>query len=62
MGKAARTVSGWLGQIRKHLTSRSGSPAGEQPPRASNIILGMTLAMLAIVLAAWLLAHLFGLG
>ncbi|NKB79749.1 hypothetical protein HED49_18220 [Ochrobactrum daejeonense] len=30
--------------------------------RASDTILGMTLAMLAVVLFAWLLSRLFGLG
>lgn len=62
MKKSARTIGKWLGQIRKSLNPRSEILKSEKPPRASDIILGMTLAMLVVVLVAWLISHLFGLG
>lgn len=62
MKQAARILRGRLGQIRKSLNPWSDLLATGKPLRASDIILGMALAMLAVVLSAWLLSHLFGLG
>ena len=61
MRQAARTIGRWLGQIRKSLNPRSDLLKAGKPPRASDIILGMTLVMLAVVLVARLFTGLFGL-
>ncbi|NCU02092.1 hypothetical protein [Candidatus Macondimonas diazotrophica] len=58
MQQAARTVGKWLGQFRKP-NHRSSRLKAAKPVCASDIILGMTLVMLAIVLVIWLLAQLF---
>lgn len=62
MNQSARTIGKWLGQVRKSLNPRSDLLKTGKPPHASDIILGMTLAMLVVVLFAWLLSHVFGLG
>ena len=61
MKQTEGTLGRWLGQIRKHLNPRSHLLKAGARPRASDIILGMTLVMLAVVLVARLLTSLFGL-
>lgn len=60
MKHSARTIGRWLGQVRRSLNSRLGLLKAGKPPRVSDIILGMTLAMSVVVLLAWLLFRLFG--
>lgn len=62
MKPAERTLGKRPGQVRRDLNTRSDPVRTGKPPRASDIILGMTLVTLAVVLIAWLLTHLFGLG
>lgn len=62
MKRLKRTIGRWLGQVRKSLNPRFDLLKTGKPPRASDTILGMTLAMLAVVLFAWLLSRLSGLG
>jgi len=59
MKKPARTLGRRLGQLRKSSNRRFSRLKVAKPIRASDIILGMTLAMLVIVLVVWLLAQLF---
>ncbi|KJS20174.1 MAG: hypothetical protein VR78_02085 [Hoeflea sp. BRH_c9] len=59
MPQAARTPGRWLVKIRRHLTARFGSLKREKPPRASDIIAGMTLAVLLVVLFSRLPVSLF---
>lgn len=61
MKQTARTLGRWIGKIRRRLNPRSDLLKAGQPLRASDIILGMTLVMLAVVLFARLLTSLFGL-
>ena len=51
----------WFAQLRHHIDARAGFAAREAaaPPRASSLILGMTLVMLLVVLVAKALTHLF---
>lgn len=59
MKQAARTLGRWLGQMRRSIHPRSGLLKAGKPPRASDIILGMTLVMLAFVLLAALVSQAF---
>lgn len=52
MKLAERTLSKRLGQVRRYLNTRSDPVRTSKPPRASDIILGITLVMLAFVLLA----------
>lgn len=62
MKQAARTIGAWLRQIRKSLNPRSEILKAGKSPRASDIILAMTVAMMLLVLLARLLTELFGQG
>jgi len=62
MKPAARTRGRRPGQVRGYLNPHSDLVRTNKLPRASDIILGMTRVTLAVVLVAWLLAHLFGPG
>jgi hypothetical protein len=50
-----------MGKLLKHINPRAGLLArgANRPPRASDIIIGMTLTMLLVVLLALAFTHLF---
>lgn len=50
-----------MAKLSKYTNPRAGSLArgAGEPPRASDVILGMTLTMLLVVLLALALTHLF---
>jgi hypothetical protein len=53
-------MTNWFAQLRHHIDARADFAAREAaaPPRASSLILGMTLVMLLVVLVAKALTHL----
>ncbi|WP_412052024.1 hypothetical protein ACK6D9_23180 (plasmid) [Hoeflea sp. Naph1] len=60
MHQAARTLGRQIARIRRQFTPSSDRLKPEAPLRASDILIGMMLVILAIVLAVRLLVSLFG--
>lgn len=59
MKQATRNLGRWLRQMCRSINPRSDLLKADKPPRASDIILGITLVMLAFVLIAALVSQAF---